>query len=109
MPMETAGLPFSRLSASMLAAPSSTRATSRTRSTEPSGLARTTMSPNCSGVDSRPWVCTFSWNCVVSGVGRAPMRPTGACTFCCWIAWMMSDGTRLRAFSRSMSNQIRIE
>ena len=57
-------------------APSSTRATSRTRSTEPSGLARITMSPNCSGVVSRPCVCTLSWNCWSSAIGRAPMRPT---------------------------------
>ena len=57
----------------------------------------------------RPWVCTLSWNCVASLVGRAPMRPTGACTFCCWIAAMISDGARFRLVSRVMSNQTRIE
>ena len=46
---------------------------------------------------------------VASLVGRAPMRPTGACTFCCWIASMMSDGARSRLISRFMSNQTRIE
>ena len=107
--MDTAGSPFSRLSVSMFAAPSSTRAMSDSRSTEPSGLARITMWPNCSAVIRRPCVCTLSWNCVASLVGRAPMRPTGACTFCCWIAAMMSDGARFRLISRFMSNQMRIE
>ncbi len=107
--MDTAGSPFNRLSVSMLAAPSSTRATSDRRSTEPSGLARITMSPNCSGVTSRPCVCTLSWNCVASLVGRAPMRPTGACTFCARMASMMSDGARFRLISRLISNQMRIE
>jgi hypothetical protein len=46
------------------------------------------------GGDQASCVCTLSWNCVASLVGRAPMRPTGACTFCCWIAAMMSDGAR---------------
>ena len=81
MPMETAGLPFNLLSVSLFADPSSVRATSRIRSTDPSGLARMTMSPNCDGVVKRPCVCTLSWNCVASLVGRAPMRPTAACTF----------------------------
>jgi len=107
--METAGLPFSRLRLSSFAAPSAMRATSRTRSSEPSELARSTIAPNWSGVTRRPWVCTFSWNCVSSDVGRAPMRPTGACTFCAWIAVMMSLGDRFRLTRRLMSNQMRIE
>ena len=109
MPSVTAGFPFSRLSLSRVAAPSSTRATSRTRSTDPSGLARTRISPNSAGDVSRPFVCRLIWNCVSSLVGRAPTRPTGACTFCCWIARMMSLGARLRLISRLVSNQIRIE
>jgi hypothetical protein len=40
---------------------------------------------------------------------RAPMRPTGACTFCAWIAPTTSDGVRLRLISRSTSNQMRME
>ena len=56
-----------------------------------------------------PWVCTLNWNCVASLVGRAPIRPTAACTFCDWITAMMSAGTRFSATSRSLSNQIRIE
>ena len=73
------------------------RATSRSRSTEPSGLARMTMAPNCAGVTSRPWVCRLNWNCWSLPIGRAPMRPIGATTFCAWIAAMMSPGVRLEA------------
>src|ERR1700683_384751 len=42
MAIATAGLPSSRLKLSSFCAPTSTRATSRTRTTDPSGLARTT-------------------------------------------------------------------
>ncbi len=107
--MVMAGLPFSRLIVSSLAAPSSTRATSRTRSTDPSGLARSTMAPNSSGVVSRPLVCRLIWNCVSSGIGLAPTRPTAPCTFCACRAAMMSDGDRPSWVSRSVSNQMRIE
>ena len=54
MPIATAGLPLKRASMSWFWAPSSTRATSLIRNSEPSGLARNTMLPNCSGVVSRP-------------------------------------------------------
>jgi hypothetical protein len=37
------------------------------------------------------------------------MRPTGACTFCDWIACTTSDGARFRLVSRWVSNQMRIE
>ena len=42
-------------------------------------------------------------------VGRAPIRPTAACTFCDWMTAMMSAGARFSDVSRSMSNQMRIE
>ncbi len=93
----------------MFCAPSSTAATSRSRSTEPSGLARMTMLPNCSAVISRPWVCRLNWNCWLSPIGRAPMRPIGATTFCALIALTMSVGVSPRLTSRSVSNQTRIE
>ncbi len=107
--MDTAGLPSSRLRLSSFCAPSWIRATSRTRSIEPSGLARMTMLPNSSGVDRRPLVCRLIWNCVSSLVGRAPTRPIAACTFCAWIAAMMSDGVSPSSISRSVRNQMRIE
>ena len=81
MPIIAVGWPLSRLSMSELRAPSSTRATSRTRRNEPSGLARMTMLAELRGVVSRPWVWMLSWNCGSSVIGWAPMRPTAAWTF----------------------------
>ena len=107
--MVMAGMPFSRLTVSWLWAPSSTRATSRIRSTDPSALARMTMAPNCSGETSRPSVWMFIWNCWVSGIGWAPIRPTAAWMFWLWMALTMSCGVRFRLVSRSISNQTRIE
>jgi hypothetical protein len=51
----------------------------------------------------------LSWNCCSFEIGRAPMRPTGAITFCAWIAAMTSDGVNCRLDSRWASNQMRIE
>jgi hypothetical protein len=65
-----------------LAAPSSTRATSRSRSTEPSSLVRMAMFSNSSTLTRRPLVWMLSCNCWSREIGRAPMRPTAACTFC---------------------------
>lgn len=109
MPIGTPGLPSMRDSLSMFWAPISTRATSLIRRIEPSELARSTISPNCFAVVRRPCVCTLNWNCCSSLIGRAPIRPTGACTLCAWIALITSDGAKLRLVSRCVSNQIRIE
>ena len=109
MPIGTPAWPSIRNSLSRFCAPISTRATSLIRSTEPSGLARSTISPNWVEVVSRPWVCTLNWNCCSSLIGRAPMRPTGACTLWARIAAITSEGARLRLVSRCVSNQIRIE
>jgi len=54
--MEAAGAPLKRLNVSDDCAPISTRPTSLTRTTEPSGLARITMFSNCETVLSRPSV-----------------------------------------------------
>src|ERR1700751_4280828 len=70
MPIATAGSPLRRPSTSWFCAPNWTRATSRTRSSDPSGLARNTILPNCSGVVRRPCVCTFIWNCWSRPIGR---------------------------------------
>ena len=107
--MATAGLPESELSVSSFWAPSSTRATSLILRFEPSGLARNTISPNCSAVVRRPSVCRFIWNCWSGGTGSAPIRPIAAWLFCAWMALVMSEGARLSAVSRCVSNQMRIE
>ena len=107
--MVMAGWPLRRLSVSWVAAPSSTRATSRMRRTEPSGLARTTMLANSSGVARRPLACRFIWMALPSIVGLAPMRPTAPWTFCVCRAATMSDGARPRSIRRAVWNQMRIE
>ena len=48
---------------------------SRTRTSEPSGSARTMMSANCSAVVSRPSVVTGRVSWVPGGAGSRPMRP----------------------------------
>ena len=48
------------------------------------------------GEVSRPWVWMLSWSCCSLEIGRAPIRPTGACTFCAWIASITSLVVRLR-------------
>ena len=53
-PMTTAGAPLIRRTTSSFWPPIATLATSRTRNTDPSGLARSTIAPNCSGVVRRP-------------------------------------------------------
>ena len=107
--MATDGWPDSRLSLSWFCEPSSTRATSLMRRVEPSGLARSTISPNWSGVTRRPWVWTLNWNCWSSDAGRAPMRPTAATVFCDEIAVIRSVGARPSWVRRLVSNQTRIE
>ena len=42
-------------------------------------------------------------------MGFAPMRPTGACTFCDSMALTISEGAMPRLFRRWTSNQIRME
>ena len=73
-----AGPPFKRVSRSRLAAPNSSRATSPRRSTDPSGLVRTTIFSNSATELSRPWVWMLSCSCCSFEIGRAPMRPTAA-------------------------------
>ena len=53
--MPAAGSPFISMSKPYVCAPSSTRATSPSRITEPSGLARRMMLANCSAVLKRLW------------------------------------------------------
>ena len=78
MPIAAVGAPLKRLWRSCDLAPVSTRATSLTLMTEPSGLARRTIWPNSSGVVSRPVVLMVSWTCCWSSTGAAPSRPSAA-------------------------------
>ena len=90
-------------------APSSTRATSRTRSSEPSGLARNTILPNCSGVVRRPCVCTFNWNCW-SSADRACADPADRRLHVLRLDRRDDIGRgQLQIVRRWVSNQMRIE
>jgi hypothetical protein len=53
-----------------LAAPNSTRATSLSRSTDPSGFVRTTMLSNSPTELSRPWLWMLSCSCCSSAIGH---------------------------------------
>ena len=53
------------------------RATSRSRTTEPSGFERTTMSPNSSSVCSRPCDADRVGHFLPGGAGLAPTWPDG--------------------------------
>ena len=67
------------------------RATSRSRTVEPSGLARSVIAPNSSGEESWPLTST-SAEILVSGVlGSAPMLPEATCAFCAAIALLTSS------------------
>ena len=49
------------------------------------------MSPNWSGVWSRPSVVIGSVNCVPGGDGSRPSRPAGFVAFCSWTAAETSE------------------
>ena len=108
--MATAGLPFSRLSLSCVlraqldarhVADAQHRAVRIGAQHDVAELLRRGQAPLGLHVELELRVRCWS--------GRAPMRPTGACTFCAWIAAMMSDGDRFRLARRWVSNQMRIE
>ena len=109
MAIDAPGLPSNRLKRSDALAPSSTRATSLTRTVEPSGLARMTIFSNSSVLVSRPCVLIVNWNCWSGFSGAAPIRPTAACTFWAWMARATSAGLSPKLVSASGSSQIRIE
>ncbi len=49
------------------------------------------MSSNCSGVVSRPWALTVSWNeAAPGGSGGPPTVPAATCTFCSFTAAITS-------------------
>ena len=74
--------------------PISRRATSRSRTVEPSGLARSVMAPNSSGELNWPFTST-SAEIFWSGVdGSAPTLPEATCAFCALIALVTSSAVR---------------
>ena len=83
------------------------RATSRSRTVEPSGLARSTMAPNSFGDESWPFTSTSAdtfWPLVL---GSAPMLPEATWAFWALIAFVTSSAVRLNPTSFSGSTQTR--
>ncbi|GJE44097.1 hypothetical protein AEGHOMDF_3283 [Methylobacterium soli] len=77
---------------------------SRTRTFEPSGLARSTIAPKASGAVIWPLTMMGKFTGLLDGLGCAPTAPEAICTFCRWIAFVTSE-----AFSespRSLSGSI---
>ena len=84
------------------------RATSFSRTVEPSVLARRTMSPNCSTVVSWPATTTVALIGWLPAIGRSPIVPDETCAFCERIALLTSIVERLKPTSLAGSIQIRI-
>ena len=85
------------------------RATSRSRTVEPSVLARSTMPPNCATELSWPLTTTVAKIACPLAMGRSPMVPEDTCAFCARIAFVTSVGVRLKPTSFAGSSQMRIE
>ena len=108
MPSVAEGLPSKFEVTPYCSEPSSTRATSETRTTEPSGSARRTMLPNSSGFISRPLVTSCSSNGVARPIGSLPREPVVTCAFCAWTAWSTVSVERESASIRAGSSQMRM-
>ena len=67
------------------------------------------MSPNCSGVLSRPSVCSGSWKALPCPTGGCPTAPGAASTFWARTALATSLAVMFRAASSCGSSQMRIE
>jgi hypothetical protein len=85
------------------------RATSPSRSTEPSGRVRTTIASNSSGSESRPRVVSEYWNCWPGGAGGSPTVPAATCWFCSRSTSSTSWAETPSFASLSGSSQTRIE
>jgi len=70
--------------------PSSTRATSRRKTREPSVFTRSRMAPNCSGVCSRLCAMMVAFKSCPGIAGRSPNAPAATCAFWALMAATMS-------------------
>jgi hypothetical protein len=84
------------------------RATSFSRTVEPSALARSTIWPNCSTVVSCPRTTTVADIVCASTAGRSPMVPEATCAFCAAMAAVTSVVASRRPTSRAGSIQMRM-
>ena len=107
-PIPVEGLPFRRAEVAYAWAPSSMRATSLSRTVEPSGRARSTMLPNCSTLASCPLTTTVAAMLCPATFGKAPISPAETCAFCARIAATTSAVLRFRPSSLAGSIQTRM-
>ncbi len=91
-----------------VSAPSSTFATSRIRTCDPSGLTLSRMFSNSAGVCSNVASAMVAVSRCVVGAGVPPSWPPATWTFWFWIALLTSTGVRAKLLSLSVSSQIRI-
>ena len=106
--MATADLLSSSARREKLPAPSSMRATSRSRVTSPFEPVLTMMLPNSVSSASRPCAVTVSWYATGSGIGGAPTTPAATWRFCSRIACTTSPAERLCEATRFGSSHTRI-
>ncbi len=80
---------------------------SRSRTVEPSGLARSTIAPNSSGAVIWPLTMMGKFTGLFDGLGCAPTAPEAIWTFCFVMAWETSEALSERPRSLSESIQMR--
>jgi hypothetical protein len=91
-----------------LSGPSSTRATSASVTTEPSGAAFSTMALNSSTVCSLVRAVMGALSICPPTAGRAPSWPAETCAFWALSAATMSEGIRAKRSRRAGSIQMRM-
>ena len=107
-PIPEDGRPLIYVSISELSPASSTRATSPSRTREPSGFTLSKMSRNSSAVWRRVWAVMVAVSRCPSTAGRPPSCPAEICAFCACTAVETSSGVSLKLVSLSGLSQIRI-
>ena len=106
--MTADGLPLCRPYALYSCVPSSRRATSLRRTSEPSAFARTMISPNSASSSRRPLVRTAYVNSVPGFAGGPPICPAGLSWFC-WLTALTISGTVIPSLAiRSGRSQTRM-
>ena len=106
IPIPAPGMPLRSEAAFALSLPSSTRATSFSSTTEPSGADFSSTFSNCSTVCSLLRAVIVALSCWSGSAGRSPSLPADTCVFCAWMALAMSDG--ISAYFSSLAGSIQI-
>ncbi len=103
-PMPAPGRPLSREVMVRFSAPSSMRATSFRRTTEPSVATLSTMFSNSARLCSLLRAVMVALSCWPPTAGRAPSCPAETCAFCALMALPTSEG--ISAYFSSLAGSI---